>query len=87
MFEGFATIGAVIALGALLAHLRVLDASAQVILSRLAFFVASPALMIVTLAEADVSAVLSRNLVASVAGVVAAGGAYILLARLIWRRP
>lgn len=87
MFEGFATIGAVIALGALLAHLRVLDASAQVILSRLAFFVASPALMVVTLAEADVSAVLSRNLVASVAGVVAAGGAYILLARLIWRRP
>lgn len=87
MFEGFATIGAVIALGALLAHLRVLDASAQVILSRLAFFVASPALMVVTLAEADVSAVLSRNLVASVAGVVTAGGAYILLARLIWRRP
>lgn len=87
MFEGFATIGAVIALGALLAHLRVLDASAQVILSRLAFFVASPALMVVTLAEADVSAVLSRNLVASVAGVVAAGGVYILLARLIWRRP
>ncbi|HET6694441.1 MAG TPA: AEC family transporter, partial [Pedococcus sp.] len=57
VFEGFATIGAVIALGALLAHLRVVDESAQRMLSKLAFFVASPALMIVTLGEADVSAV------------------------------
>jgi hypothetical protein len=87
VFEGFATIGAVIALGALLAHLKVLDASAQVLLSRLAFFVANPALMIITLGSADVSTVLSRNLVASFVGVVVAGGTYVLLARLVWRRP
>jgi malonate transporter and related proteins len=87
VLEGFATIGAVIAVGALLAHLKVLDASAQVLLSRLAFFVASPALMIITLGSADVSTVLSRNLVASFAGVAVAGGAYVLLARLVWRRP
>jgi predicted permease len=87
VFEGFATIGAVIALGALLAHLKVLDLTAQVLLSRLAFFVASPALMVVTLASTDVSAVLSRNLVASVAGVAVAGGAYAVLARLAWHRP
>jgi predicted permease len=86
VFEGFATIGAVIALGALLAHLRVLDESAQLLLSRLAFFVASPALMVVTLGSADVSAVLSRNLVASVAGVLVAGGTYVVLARTVWRR-
>jgi predicted permease len=87
VFEGFATIGAVIAVGALLAHLKVLDLTAQVLLSRLAFFVASPALMVVTLASTDVSAVLSRNLVASVAGVAVAGGAYAVLARLAWHRP
>jgi predicted permease len=87
VFEGFATIGAVIAVGALLAHLKVLDLTAQVVLSRLAFFVASPALMVVTLSAADVSAVLSRNLVASVAGVLVAGGVYAALARLVWHRP
>ena len=87
VFEGFATIGAVIALGALLAHLKVVDLTAQVLLSRLAFFVASPALMVVTLGAADVSAVLSRNLVASVAGVLVAGATYAALARLVWRRP
>ena len=86
VFEGFATIGAVIALGALLAHFRVLDTSAQLLLSRLAFFVASPALMVVTLGSADVSMVLSRNLVASLAGVVVAGGTYAVLARVLWRR-
>jgi predicted permease len=83
---GFATIAAVIAVGALLAHLRVLDLSAQHVLSRVAFFVASPALMVVTLSHADVHDVLSANLVATVAGVVVAAGAYIALARLVWHR-
>lgn len=87
VFEGFATIGAVIALGALLAHLRVVDETAQHLLSRLAFFVASPALMLITLSRTDVSAILSTNLVASVAGVVAAAGIYIVMARLLWHRP
>lgn len=86
VFTGFATIAAVIALGALLAQLRVLDLSAQHLLSRLAFFVASPALMVVTLSKADVHAVLSANLAASFAGVVVVVVVYVLLARLVWRR-
>jgi predicted permease len=86
VLTGFVTIGAVIAVGALLAHLRVVDLSAQHLLSRLAFFVASPALMVITLSEADVHQVLSANLVASVAGVVVAAGTYVVLARLVWRR-
>lgn len=67
---GFSTIGAVIALGALLAHFHVVDISAQVLLSRLAFFVGSPALMVITIGEADVRQVLSLNLVATCAAVV-----------------
>src|SRR5689334_17062402 len=55
-------------------------------LSRLAFFVASPALMVVTLSRADVHQVLSANLGASAAGVVVAGGIYIVLARTLWHR-
>ena len=42
---GFATIVAVIGVGALIAHLGVVDLSAQKVLSHIAFFVASPALL------------------------------------------
>ncbi|MGZ6790878.1 MAG: AEC family transporter, partial [Mycobacteriaceae bacterium] len=86
VFTGFVTISVVIGVGALLAHLRIVDLSAQLVLSRIAFFVASPALMVITLSRADVHQVLSANLLASVAGVVVAAGVYILLARLVWRR-
>ena len=51
VLEGFATIGTVIALGVLLAHLRVLDLSSQVLLSRLAFFVAIPFLVLTRFGE------------------------------------
>ena len=86
VFTGFVTISVVIGVGALLAHLRIVDLSAQLVLSRIAFFVASPALMVITLSRADVHQVLSANLLASVAGVVMAAGVYVLLARLVWRR-
>lgn len=83
---GFVSLGTVIAVGMLLAQLRVVDLTAQRVLTDLAFFVASPALMLTTLARADVGAVLTRNLLATVAGVVAAAGVYVLLARLVWHR-
>jgi malonate transporter and related proteins len=86
VFEGFATIGTVIAVGFLLAHLRVIGAESQVLLSRLAFFVASPALMVTVLGDADVTDVLSRNLVASVAGITVSATLYLLAAWLVWRK-
>ena len=86
VLTGFVTIGAVIGLGILLAHLRVLDAASQSLLVRLSFFVASPALMVTVLSEADISRVFSANLLASVISVVVAASGYLLLARLVWRR-
>lgn len=86
VLTGFATIGVVIGVGALLAHLRIVDASAQQVLSKVAFFVASPALMVMTLSRANVHDVLSSNLIASVAGAVVAASVYVTLARLVWRR-
>ena len=86
VFTGFATIAVVIGVGALLAHLRVLDLQAQRLLSKLAFFVASPALMVITLSRADVHSVLSANLLATSAGVVATAGLYCTLARWVWHR-
>jgi predicted permease len=86
VLEGFATIIAVIALGAFLAQIGVVDDTARVLLSRLAFFVASPALMVTVLGDADVGDVLSKNLAATAAGVVVAATLYVVAARLVWRR-
>ena len=86
VFTGFATIAVVIGVGAVLAHLRVVDLGAQQVLSRIAFYVASPALMVITLSRADVHQVLSANLAASIAGVVVAAGIYVVLARWVWHR-
>ena len=83
---GFATIISVIAVGALVAHLGVVDLGAQQVLSRVAFFVASPALMLTTVAEADVHDVLSRSLLATVAGVVVPVLAYVVIAWWRWHR-
>jgi malonate transporter len=86
VLEGFATIGAVIAVGAVLAHLRILDLGAQEVLSRIAFYVASPALIVTLMARTDVSHVLGRQLAASVCGVAVPLMVYVVAARLIWRR-
>lgn len=86
MLEGFATIGLVVALGALLAHFRVVDDQVRIILSRLAFFVASPALLVTTIADADVHQVISGNLVATAAGVAVPVVVYATAARVVWRR-
>lgn len=86
VLEGFATIGLVVALGALLAHFRVVDDQVRIVLSRIAFFVASPALLVTTIAEADVAHVISGNLAATAAGVVVPAAVYATAARLIWRR-
>ena len=86
VLAGFATIGAVIGVGFLVAHLKILDASSQRLLARLAFFVASPALMVTVLGDADVSQLFSANLIASIAGVAVSATLYTALARLVWRR-
>ena len=87
VFEGFATIGAIIALGVLLAQIGVLDLTAQRVLSRLSFFVASPALMVTVLSRADVGSVLSKNLAATAVAVLVCAVLYVVAARFLWRKP
>lgn len=86
MLTGFITIGIVIAVGALIAHLGLFDLKAQELLAKLAFFVASPALMVTTISHANVHTVLSRNLIASVASVVVVVVIFVLVAGLLQRR-
>ncbi|MGO4955681.1 AEC family transporter [Luteococcus sp. Sow4_B9] len=70
---GFFTIWAVVAVGWLLAHLRVLDASSQLVLSKLSFYGGSPALMLTMMATADVRRIFAWNLLVTVLATVLTG--------------
>ena len=86
VLAGFAIIGIIIAIGFLLAQLRILDATAQGVLTRVSFYVASPALMITVLGGTDTHRLLSANLIASLGSVAVAATFAVLLARMLWKR-
>jgi malonate transporter len=87
VLEAFTVIGSVVLLGFCLAQVGVFDASVQVLLSRLAFFIASPALMLDTLANVNPGLVLSSSLIASGVSVVLAAGGYTLYSWLFQAKP
>ena len=76
---GFTTIGAVVATGALVAHLGLLGPDAERVLNQVAYYIGSPALLLTTVARADVRDVLSRSLLATAAGVAVAALAYLVV--------
>jgi malonate transporter len=80
---GFATIAAVVGLGILVAHIKLVDAAGQRTLSLLAFYVASPALLVTVLADSDPTEVFSTHLLATVAGV---GSAVLAIVAVAVRR-
>jgi malonate transporter len=86
VLAGFAIIGIIIGIGFLLAQLKILDATAQGVLTRVSFYVASPALMITVLGGTDVHRLLSANLIASLGSVAVAAIIAVLVARVLWKR-
>ena len=84
---GFAALAAVIAVGWVVGRTRVLGAGAAAILSRLSFFVATPALLFLTLGEADTHTVLSFALVGTAGSAVLSALLFAGLARWRWRLP
>jgi malonate transporter len=86
VLAGFVTLGAIIALGFLLAHLGVLGAESQRLLTRLVFFVAAPALLFQTLSRAPIDQILTSGLAVAAMSFAGAAGIYVLLARTVWRR-
>lgn len=86
VFDGFATIVALIVLGTLLAHLGVIDEAGQRTLSTLAFLVASPALLLTVLQDSDVGAVFSENLIATAGAVLASAVPSVLISLARRRR-
>lgn len=83
--QGFTTIAAVVAIGWVLAHRGVLDWQAGRALANLAFFVASPALLLTVLARAPVSAVVSAGMVVALTSALLVMAAGAGLARWRWR--
>lgn len=84
LLNGFVSLGLVIGLGALLAHLRLVGETTQRELLNVAFFVASPALLLTTLAEADLGTTLVGGLVVAATSYVVTAVVYVAWAR--WRR-
>lgn len=84
--EGFIVIGAVIAVGYLVERAGVLGPTAVQVLSRAAFFVATPALLFTTLARADIGAVFSTNLLVTAVTSTLACLLYVPVG-LVLRRP
>jgi hypothetical protein len=87
VLQGFWLIAAVVAVGWLLAHTRLFGATEQKMLARLTFWVGTPALLFLVVADADVRVLFSGFLLATVTAVAVTSAAYLLLARLVLRRP
>jgi malonate transporter and related proteins len=83
VLSGFTVIWVIILVGYATGRSRVLGEHGQPVLSRVAFFVASPALLFDTLAAADVETVLGPQLLVAGISAFAAAALYLLLARFI----
>lgn len=84
---GFAIIVAVIAVGYLIGRFDLLGEQAQHVLSRLAFFVLSPALLFTVLSQADVSHLFSALLPISAIAAIVNIALFLVVSLLFWRRP
>ena len=87
VLTGFAVVWIIILTGYAIGRFGVLGENAQTVLSRLAFFVASPALLLTTLSEADLHTVFSLPLLVAAASALATAGLYVAVTRWWLRRP
>ncbi|UYP19824.1 AEC family transporter [Rhodococcus sp. Z13] len=83
---GFTVIFVIIAIGFMLGRLGTLGLEAQTVLSRLVFFVATPALLFDVLASSDLSVIFSANLYIAAATAFAVAILYFVVARIWLRR-
>ncbi|KDQ04172.1 AEC family transporter [Rhodococcus sp. GOMB7] len=84
---GFTVIFVVIAVGYLLGRLGTLGSQGQFVLGRLAFFVATPALLFTTLASSDLSVIFSPTLAVASTTAFAVGALYVVVAKIWLNRP
>ena len=87
VLEGVAVIGVVVLVGYLCARLGAFSPETASVLNKVAFFVATPAILFRILAHADLAVLFSDYMGVAVASALAAGALYLLLALLLFRRP
>ena len=87
VLNGFAVIVALVALGWLLARTLVLGTDARLVLNRLVFFVATPALLFDSLSRTTLDQVFTGVFVVSAVSAIIIAALYMVIARLWLRRP
>ena len=83
---GFVVVGLAIAIGYVIGRIDLLGEHARPVLARLTFFVLSPFLLFIVLAEADVRTLFSALLPVSAIAAVAVIAIYVLISRFAWHR-
>ncbi|RAN71318.1 hypothetical protein B5P43_34085 [Bacillus sp. SRB_336] len=84
--EGFSVVWLIILVGWLVGRRNVLGDNAAQVLSRLSFFVASPALLLETLSKADLKQVFSEPLLVAATSAVFTGMLFLLISRFWLKR-
>ena len=79
VLSGFVVIGGLVLVGYLLGRFRVLGDNARDVLARLAFFVASPALLFQLLSSAELGRILSVPLLVTVLATLVCAGVFVLI--------
>jgi malonate transporter len=87
VLTGFAIIGFVILVGYVVQRIGILPPDARLVLNRVAFFVATPALLFTVLARSHHTAIFSGPILVTLISVVISAGLYLLASRLWFRRP
>jgi predicted permease len=87
LLVAFGTIWTVTAVGWVIGRFGLLGPRAELVLARLVFYVAAPALLFATLSTADLAEVFTGALAAFAASTAAVAALYVALARLWWRAP
>ena len=87
VLNGFAVIVALVALGWILARTLVLGTDARLVLNRLVFYVATPALLFDSLARTTLDQVFTGVFVVSAVSAIIVAVLYVVIARLWLRRP
>lgn len=83
---GFVVVGVAILVGWIIGRIDLLGEHARPVLARLTFFVLSPFLLFVVLAQADVRTLFSALLPVSLIAAVAVIGVHAVISRVLWRR-
>jgi malonate transporter and related proteins len=87
LLVAFGTIWTVTTVGWVIGRFGLLGPRAELVLARLVFYVAAPALLFATLSTADLADVFTGALAAFAGSTAAVAALYVALARLWWRAP